>query len=124
MEIERAGGETCSRLQPQSIYFGGRDPPASECDAGADGAGADCAGGLEFCPDDELLLEFDEEFELEEEELEDEEEPDEPDPEDELEPDEESEWEDDPEPPALRVGPASGSPRCPFPPLSCFGGGF
>jgi len=35
-------------------------------------------------PDDELLLEFNEEFELEEEELDDEEESDEPDPEGEL----------------------------------------
>jgi len=89
------------------------------------------------------LLEFDEEFEPEEEELEDEE-PDEPDPEDEPAPDEVPECEDDPdpppeveddpelwslcceepEPPALRVGPASGSPRCPFPPPSCFGGGL
>jgi len=89
------------------------------------------------------LLEFEEEFELEEEELL-EEEPEEPDPDDELEPDEVPECEDepepppepeeddpelwsalcceDPEPPALRVAPASGSPRCPFPPLSCFGG--
>jgi hypothetical protein len=32
--------------------------PASECNAGTDGAGADCGGGLEFDP--ELLLEFDE----------------------------------------------------------------
>ncbi|HET9165355.1 MAG TPA: hypothetical protein VFP11_05120 [Candidatus Angelobacter sp.] len=89
------------------------------------------------------MFEFDEELELEEEELDDEE-PDEPDP-DELEPDDEPEWEDEPdpppeledddpelwslcceepEPPALRVGPASGSPRCPFPPPSCFGGGL
>jgi hypothetical protein len=84
-------------------------------------------------------------LELEEEELL-EEEPEEPDPEDELEPEDEPECEDveepdpppeleeddpelwsapccdDPELPALRVGPASGSPRCPFPPPSCFGG--
>jgi hypothetical protein len=87
------------------------------------------------------LLEFDEEFELEEEELE-EEEPDEADPEDELEPecgddpepspepedDEPALWSElcceDPEPPALRVGPASGSLRWLFPPPSCFGGGL
>jgi hypothetical protein len=28
----------------------------------------------------------------------------------------------EPESPAWRVGPASGSPRCPFPSPSCFGG--
>jgi hypothetical protein len=87
------------------------------------------------------LLEFEEEFELEEEELL-EEEPEEPDPEDEPEPDEVPEcayepdpesaeddpelWSalccEDPEPPALRIAPASGSPRWPFPAPSCFGG--
>ena len=49
---------------------------STECDAGT--AGADEAGGLEFDPDEELLLEFDEEFELDEEELEDEQEHEEP----------------------------------------------
>jgi len=113
------------RLRHRDIYCGGRPP--LECD----GAGADCAGGLELDPDEELLLEFEEEFELKEEELEDEEEP-EPDPDndpecedvDEPEPLPELEDDDpvlrsepccaDPEPPALRVGPASGSPRWPF----------
>jgi hypothetical protein len=125
-----------------TIYCGGRPPPL-ECDGAEDGAGADEAGGLELDPDDELLFAFEEEFELEEEELEDAEEPDEPDPEDELDPDPEPECEDepeappemgeddpelwsvyceDPEFPALRVGPASGSPRWPFPAPSCFGG--
>jgi len=133
-----------ARLCIHTIYCGGRPPPL-ECDGAEDGAGADEAGGLLLLdPDDELLPEFDEEFELEEEELDDEE-PDEPDPEDEPDPDDEPECEDDPdpppepedddpvlwsvcceepEPPALRVGPASGSPRCPFPPPSCFGGGL
>ena len=68
-----------ARVLGAAIYCGGRPPPL-ECD------GADEAGGLLLDPDDELLPEFDEEFEPEEEELDDEE-PDEPDP-DEPEPDE------------------------------------
>ena len=132
-----------ARLCIHTIYCGGRPPPL-ECDGAEDGAGADEAGGLLLDPDDELLLEFEEELELEEEELL--EEPEEPDPEDEPEPDEVPECEDEPdpppeleeddpelwsapcceepEPPALRVGPASGSPRCPVPLPSCCGGGL
>lgn len=118
-----------------TIYCGGRPPPL-ECDGAEDGAGADEAGGLELDPDDELLFAFEEEFELEEEELE-EEALEEPDPDDELEGEDDPEppleleeedpelWSElceDPEFPALRVGPASGSPRWPFPAPSCFGG--
>ncbi|HEY5027000.1 MAG TPA: hypothetical protein VIK39_01205, partial [Candidatus Angelobacter sp.] len=112
----------------EGFYFGGLDEPASECDAGPDGAGADCAGGLESAPD-ELLLEPDEE--LDEEPDPDDEEwelapVDDPEPPPELEEDEPVLWSEpcceEPEPPTLRVAPASGSPLWPFPPPSCFGG--